>query len=139
MAGVPETDRLGLDGYTPAMHARVYAALGEWAGSALRGGHSVIVDAVFGSEDERRAITDLAARFGVPHTTLWLEAPLEVLTARVDARRDDASDATAPIVARQVSQGFDASVTWPRTPAQEPIAHVEARVREALTPHLRVL
>ena len=139
MAGVPETDRLGPDGYTPAMHARVYAALGEWAESALRGGHSVIVDAVFGSEDERRAITDLAARLGVPHTTLWLEAPLEVLTARVDARRDDASDATAPIVARQVSQGLDASVTWPRIPAHEPIAHVEARVREALTPHLRVL
>ena len=62
--------------------------------AALAGGHAVVADAVFGRAEERDAI----ASCGVPFTGLWLDAPLDVLRARVEARRGDASDATVAVL-----------------------------------------
>ena len=70
---------------------------------ALQAGRSVIVDAVHAKPEERDAVADLAARHGVPFTGLWLEAPAEVMQARVAARAGDVSDATPRVVEAQLA------------------------------------
>ena len=73
------------------------------AGLALQAGRSVIVDAVHAKPHERDAVAGLAARHGVPFTGLWLEAPAEIMQARVAARAGDVSDATPHVVETQLS------------------------------------
>ena len=48
-----------------------------------KAGRTVIVDAVHAKPEERAAIESLAAEVGVPFTGLWLEAPRDVMRARV--------------------------------------------------------
>ena len=86
------------------MTERVFAALRDQAALALAAGQSVIVDAVHRRPEEREALAAVAATLRVPFTGVWLDAPLDTAVERVSARRDDASDATAAIVARQAAQ-----------------------------------
>lgn len=113
LAGVGELDRLPPDAYTRQATEVVFATLRERAGAVLAAGHGVIVDAVHQQEAERAAIEDVARQAGVAFTGLWLEAPLDTLTARVDARRGDASDATATIVAQQAARDCG-RISWHR-------------------------
>ena len=50
LAGVAPLERLGPEGYSPEMSARVYAAAADRAKTVLTEGHSAIVDAVFAGE-----------------------------------------------------------------------------------------
>ncbi|MBV1797158.1 AAA family ATPase [Siccirubricoccus sp. G192] len=84
--------------YAPAESAAVFAELGRLAGEALRAGHAVIADAAFLRPEEREAIESVARDCGLPFTGLWLAAPLDVLRARIAARRGDASDATIAVL-----------------------------------------
>ncbi|MCC6987793.1 MAG: AAA family ATPase, partial [Acidobacteria bacterium] len=95
LAGVSPLERLPDAAYAPDRTARVYARMMSDAAAALAGGHAVICDGVFGSEPERRAVAAVAERAGVPLLPVWLEAPEATLASRVEARRGDASDATA--------------------------------------------
>ncbi len=92
------TERLPQDSYTAAASRQTYAALLNAADRLLRSGSSVVLDAVFGRPDERAAAAAIAKSCGVTFCGLWLEASREVLVRRVDARQDDASDATAAVV-----------------------------------------
>lgn len=113
LAGVGELDRLPPDAYTLEATAAVYAVLRDRACAVLAAGHGVIVDAVHQRDDERTAIEDVAREAGAAFTGLWLEAPLDTLTARVEGRRGDASDATAAVVAQQAARDCG-SVRWHR-------------------------
>ncbi|WAC28445.1 AAA family ATPase [Ancylobacter sp. SL191] len=113
LAGVGELDRLPPEAYTQATTAAVYAVLRERARAVLAAGHGVIVDAVHQRDDERAAIEDIAREAGAAFTGLWLEASLDTLTARVEARRGDASDATAAIVTQQATRDCG-SIGWHR-------------------------
>jgi predicted kinase len=104
LAGVDETERLDDAAYSRAGSRRVYDLLAERTALAARAGHSVIVDAVFVRPEDRLLMEEAASRAGVPFTGLWLEAPPEVLTRRVEARRGDASDADAAIVRKQLNR-----------------------------------
>ncbi len=111
LAGVDPMERAGPDAYAPGTSEQVYAALRADAAIALAAGRTVIVDAVHALPEERRAVAAVAARMGVPFAGIWLDAPGETLVARVDARRTDASDATAEVVRRQL--GYDlGDVEW---------------------------
>ncbi|WP_431858298.1 AAA family ATPase [Azospirillum sp.] len=113
---VDETVRLPADAYTPAATQRVYAELGRRAGVALAAGHAVLADAVYSRPEERAAIEAAARRAGVAFQGLWLEADLPARVGRVDARRGDASDATAAVVRAQ--QGYETgNVAWARLDA----------------------
>ncbi len=114
--GVGETDRLAAETYTPEASVRVYRAVLDKARSALRAGHSVVVDAVFARADERAAAEDVARACGVPFDGLWLEAPAKVMIERVEQRRGDASDATADVVRRQLAWDLG-GLDWKRISA----------------------
>jgi uncharacterized protein len=111
--GVPETVRLAASAYTPEVSRIVYEALLKKARIALAAGQSVVVDAVYASFEERRSIESVGCACGVPFQGLWLQTDPDQLIARVTARRDDASDATAGVVREQLR--FDAeplSAAW---------------------------
>ncbi|BBE71641.1 AAA family ATPase [Oharaeibacter diazotrophicus] len=117
LAGVAETDRLPVEHYAdPASHAAVFATLNGSAARLLAAGSSVIVDAVHGRPQDRAEVEAVAAAAGVPFTGLFLDAPLDVRLARVDARRADASDAGAAVVLRQAGYELH-DVDWMRIDA----------------------
>jgi uncharacterized protein len=103
LAGVGECERLPDEAYRPAMSDKVYARLREQTEIALRAGQSVIVDAVHAKPEERAALAAVAASTGARFNGLWLDAPVEALVSRVEARKADASDATAAVVRQQIS------------------------------------
>ncbi len=128
LAGVGETERLPAGSYSRQSSFEVYAACLERAGKALAAGHSVVLDAVFARPEERQAAAELARRTRAHFAAAWLDAPPAVLTARVAARRDDASDATPGVVATQI--GYDLGhMEWPRVDAAGSPQETVARLR----------
>jgi hypothetical protein len=112
-AGLALDERMPAGSYSPEASARVYAGMLGRAERALRAGHSVVLDAVFSKEQERRDAEALAARVGVEFEGLWLDVPKDVAQSRVSARKGDASDATPAVIDRQY--GYDlGEIRWKR-------------------------
>lgn len=101
-AGVGELERLPISSYTKEASAHIYAVLEEKARIALAAGRTVVVDAVYASEMERRDIEAVAAQLRLPFDGVWLTADRDTLKARVGARQNDASDATPDVVDTQL-------------------------------------
>ncbi|OZA78573.1 MAG: hypothetical protein B7X76_10055, partial [Azorhizobium sp. 39-67-5] len=120
LSGCGELDRLPPDAYAPDVTARTYARLRDLAGHALAAGRSVVVDAVHAHPDERAAIAAVARAQGAAFTGLWLDAPADLLRARVEARRNDASDATPEVVDRQGRYEIG-ELAWARLDARLPL------------------
>jgi uncharacterized protein len=126
----PET-RLAPDAYNPEITERVYRTLCAQAAEALSAGYAVIADAVFLRPDEREAIAETARAKGVPFTGLWLDAPPDLLAHRIEARRDDASDADVEVMRRQL--GHDpGAVAWARIDAGADASATAAKARSLL-------
>lgn len=104
LMGVPETTRLPESAYAPQMNARVFHAMAETAARILDAGHAVVMDAVYGTEDERMEIAAIAKAAGVRFDGLWLTADAAILAKRIGARRGDASDATEAVLKRQIAK-----------------------------------
>lgn len=102
--GTPELERLPSGAYSMEMTEAVYETLRARAEAVLAAGHGVVVDAVHQRPDERAAIAEVARACGVDFLGLWLEAPVDALARRVEARRGDASDATAEVVQWQAGR-----------------------------------
>jgi len=131
MFGVDPLSRLPQSAYSEAAGKRVYARLLDQAGRILQAGHSVILDAVFADDDERREVAELARRADVTFTGLWLQADQQTLVSRVSARRADASDADAAVVRKQIALG-DAAENWVRIDARGDLRSVLTRASAAL-------
>ena len=102
--GVPALQRLPREAYTPEMSVRVYDQLFSDAALALKARRSVVLDAVFMKPEERARGEALAKASDVAFQGVWLEAPPEVLRARVAARVNDASDADVAVLESQLSR-----------------------------------
>jgi aminoglycoside phosphotransferase family enzyme/predicted kinase len=100
--GARETARLGSQSYSCEVSEQVYGTLRRKARTILKAGHSVLVDAVHARPEERSCVERVAAELGLPFRGLWLEAEPPRLVERVTARREDASDATASVVRKQL-------------------------------------
>ncbi len=110
--GAAPAERLPKEAYAAGESARVYSRMFEAAAACLRAGRSVVMDAVFLRPEERAA-----AGFGAPFTGVWLEAPEEVLRARIAGRENDASDADLAVLAEQMARGPGA-ISWARMDAE---------------------
>jgi predicted kinase len=123
-----EYERLPSEAYSAAVSDRVYERLQHLAEVALRASQSVIVDAVHAKAEERDALATIAARTNAAFTGLWLDAPVDTLVARVEARQQDASDATTAVVREQISRDIG-GLDWARLNASRPLAEL---VQQAL-------
>jgi aminoglycoside phosphotransferase family enzyme/predicted kinase len=130
LRGVPPEGRLPPEAYTPDAGARVYASLAHHAQQAIVAGHSVIVDATFVDPAQRSALAQAARQAAVPFLGLWLQAPLAELTARVAARRHDASDATVDVL-HDMAARDPGPVDWLPVPASDAGGALD-RARQAL-------
>ena len=129
--GQAENQRLAPEYYLPAVSERVYQTMLERAEQILRAGRSVILDAVLNRPADRAAAAALAETVAVAFQGLWLDAPGTLLSARVTARRDDASDATSEVVRQQLKQDTGA-IAWPRIDAAQEANRVTVAALEAL-------
>lgn len=122
--GVDRFDRLPPDAYGQAVSHAVYGELVDAARTVLQGDHAVIADAVFAGPEERRDIANIAG--GRRFDGFWLDAPDEILEARIAARIRDVSDADADVLAVQRRYGLG-QIDWRRIDATaEPGAIAEA-------------
>jgi predicted kinase len=129
--GVPETQRLDRQHYRIGTAQRVYSMIEDKARRVLAAGHAVIVDAVFAKPEERETIEAIARDAGCPFVGLWLAAPPETLIARVEQRRDDASDADRRVVREQF--GYDlGAIAWRQVDASGTIAESVEEARRVL-------
>ncbi len=98
--GVDPTEHLPADAYTAEADARIYAAMFAAARTVLKAGGSVVLDATFRDPARREEAMSLHASA----RGYWLDAPAEVLRARVAGRTNDASDADLAILNHQLAQ-----------------------------------
>jgi predicted kinase len=98
LAGLPEsarTDSPVLQGlYAPETSARLYEHLADCAEAVVGGGYPAIVDAAFGSRDDRARFRALADRLDVPLRVLDCRASPDVLRDRIVRRHALATDAS---------------------------------------------
>lgn len=125
LMGAPEFEKLPPAAYDRETTEAVYGILVRKAETVLRAGLSVVVDAVYQREDERRALATLAERQGCHFDGLWLDAPPATMADRVSARRGDASDADARIVAEQSARDCG-RIDWHRVDAGGNVEQVVA-------------
>ncbi len=135
LCGVGPLARLGPQGYTVEVSARVYETLVEAATTIVRSGHAAIADAVFARPSDREAIERTAASAGIPFVGIWLDAPESIRVARSEARRFDASDADSRLI-RQQGAAESGLIQWHRLDGALPAEEVERQVRSLIgEPH----
>ncbi|MBI1683951.1 bifunctional aminoglycoside phosphotransferase/ATP-binding protein [Caulobacter hibisci] len=110
---VPSLERLPKEAYTAEVSDKVYDELFRDAELVLKSGRSVVVDAVFIKPEQRARAEALAKSLDVAFQGVWLEAPPEVLRARVAARVNDASDADVAVLESQLSRDTG-DIDWRR-------------------------
>lgn len=134
LCGVSPHAALGPEGYTAEITRAVYAEMATRVRRIVDGGFAAVADAVHARPDDRARIEQVATDAGVAFDGLWLEAPADLLTARVERRRRDASDpsdADARVVHTQVA-GPTGDISWSRLDASQPPEHVERAALERL-------
>ena len=136
LCGVPLLQHLGPDGYASDISDRVYSSVAELADLILGAGHSVVVDAVYARQADRRVIEQVAEAASVPFIGLWLEAPESVRIERAALRRGDASDADADVVRLQHAQDTG-DIGWYRIDASGPTVSVLSSATDRVSLRLR--
>jgi aminoglycoside phosphotransferase family enzyme/predicted kinase len=105
----PVTSEFGTGIYATAHTDRSYAELLDRAARLLSMGESVVLDATWSSAAHRQVAMAIAAQERAEPVQLECTAPQPVAAARMAARRDHGSDATAAIAARMADQ----QAPWP--------------------------
>ncbi|CAH0166603.1 AAA family ATPase [Roseomonas sp. CECT 9278] len=115
--GLAPEQRLPPEAYAADASAAVHDEVFAMAATALRGGHCVVVDAVFLDPAQRARAAAVALAAGVAFDGLWLDAPIAELRARIAARRNDASDADEAVLLRAAAADPGA-IDWHRIDAR---------------------
>jgi hypothetical protein len=131
LMGASDFEPLSAHAYRAEISSRVYGSLLERAVAALKGGQSVVVDAVFSRPEDRQAVEDTADQAGVPFDGIWLCAPAGVLEGRVSARGEDASDATVEVVREQLVRDTG-TITWSRLDASSSSDKLQRAARKLM-------
>lgn len=132
--GVAPETKLPQSAYGRTANQRVFAELIREVTTAARAGHAVIADATWIDLGQRDALLTAANAAGSRFVGLWLEAPLNVLAARIDARDNDASDATSAVL-RQAARARGARAgDWIAVHALDQAAALDAARRAVISP-----
>ncbi|MGA8172570.1 MAG: aminoglycoside phosphotransferase, partial [Methylocystis sp.] len=82
--------------------------------------------------DSRAQIESAARAAGAPFFGVWLDVDLVARLERVDARRDDPSDATREVLLAQM-QGDSGAIGWRRIDAARGLDAVVAEIAKSIT------
>jgi len=119
LMNIPPTRTMPPETYTPEFYALTYDTMIDNARSMLKAGRAVVLDATFIDPALRARVEALAVECGVPFRAAWLDAPIEVLEARVAGRKGDASDATVAVLHDQAAR-LQEPIGWPKVDTQAP-------------------
>jgi aminoglycoside phosphotransferase family enzyme/predicted kinase len=119
MHRIAPTDRLPAAAYEINITGAVYLRLLSRAMDAWAQGRSIVLDAVYSTEEERDAVAKLARESGAPFVGIWLDAPPEVLRRRVRERPHGVSDADLSVLEGQLARDVG-RVDWIRLDATLP-------------------
>jgi hypothetical protein len=108
---VRETTKLPEEAYQSGTTLRVYEAVSDAAQRVIAQGLSVIIDASFMREEQRRALLRLTREHGISFLGLFLTADLATRLARIAHRRNDPSDATRDVALKQEATAIG-SIDW---------------------------
>ncbi len=114
--GVDDLVTLPESAYRADVSERVYRIMFERARDIAAQGFSVVLDAAFLQQGERDAVALAAQQSGATFRPIFLTANSAVRESRVAARREDASDATREIAARQERMDIG-RLDWPTVDA----------------------
>lgn len=114
--GVAPLDKLPPEAYVREVSQRVYAKMETRARDVLAAGYTVILDATFTHPESRRRVEAVASDVSVCFHGIWLEASEDILAGRIEARRNDVSDATPAVLRRQLQNGWG-TLDWRRLDA----------------------
>jgi aminoglycoside phosphotransferase family enzyme/predicted kinase len=131
MFRVPQNQRLDESAYSAGASSLVYDRMLDLAATALRAGHSVIADAVFGDDAQRNRIEILGKDIGVQFNAIWLSAPRDVLEERLAHRQGDASDADVKVLEAQLAS-VSVPEHWAQISSASPASTVLADAKWAL-------
>src|SRR5262249_34129006 len=114
--GLDEQHKMPEHAYTPAITARVYAAIADQARRVVAAGHCAIVDAVFAKPQERALMAQSAAMLDVRFYGFFLQPAPPPRTAGGSTRGPDASDADAAVA--RVQEDYElGAIDWTRIDA----------------------
>lgn len=115
--------------YTQEATEKTYAHLAQTAQALLQAGYSVTLDATHLRRWQRDAMRQVAENLGLPALVIVLQAPLDILEARIRKRalrKGEASEATLEVLHQQLAQ------LEPLTPEEEIYAlHVDTEAPKA--------
>jgi aminoglycoside phosphotransferase family enzyme/predicted kinase len=133
MHGVAAQTRLPDEAYRPEVSQRVYAQMASRAAALLGDGGTVLADAVFDREEDRRRIGDVASAAGVPFMGLWLDVPAQLLRKRVAERSGGPSDAGIEVLEAQLAR-HSGKTGWHRIEAGGDAAAIVHQILGVLNP-----
>jgi uncharacterized protein len=108
---VSETTGLPERAYQADTSHRVYDVLSNTAQRVLAQGCSVVLDATFMQETQRKGLFDLARKHNAHFVGLFLTADLPTRLARITQRKNDASDATRDVALKQEASAIG-EIDW---------------------------
>lgn len=128
--GVKPEHPLTETSYRSKVTEDVYHRMRQIASIIIHAGYSCILDATWLDPEERRHIDQLALDLGLEHVKIWLDAPSEVLHARIAARGLDASDATSSVLDAQLQ--IETPSDWTSIDASGTLASTQSDVLGAI-------
>lgn len=134
--GCPVHEELPPEAYSREFSQKTYQEVDRLTNEALGAGKTVFVDAVFATEFGRAKVQEAAENHGAAFTGIWLQAPVDTIKQRADARVGDASDATSEIIDLQLSFNLG-DIKWHVVDAGQSVEHTARQVQKWLPENLQ--
>ena len=110
--GVTVTQKLPPEAYSPKATQKMISEIEKRISANLKQGKTVITSSLLSSQNTREKQAALAKESNAGFIGLWLKTPNAVLIDRVTKRTNDASDAGADVVAKQI-RDIPQNIEWP--------------------------